>query len=85
MSKTFEERLPFKVNELIIKDNNVSAKIVDAELDVIDCKFDYSETVMINTKGFDYIVLTLENIKTLKKLIVESEKYYDKYFDSLED
>ena len=84
MSKSFEKNLPFEVNKLIKNGEEATAKIVDAELDVFDCRFDNSETVTINTKGNDYIVLTLDNLKVLKKLIVESEKYYEKYFDSLE-
>jgi hypothetical protein len=84
MSKKFEKNLPFKVNELIKKNGIASAKIVDAELDIFECSFDNSESVIIKTKGYDYITLTLDNLKTLKKLISDSEKYYDKYFGSLE-
>lgn len=83
-NKEFAKRLPFEVNKLIKNGEEASAKILDAELDVLDCRFDNSETVTINTKGYDYITLTLENIKILKKLISESEKYYDEYFGSLE-
>jgi hypothetical protein len=84
MSKKFEKNLPFKVNELIKKDGIASAKIVDAELDIFDCSFDNSESVIIETKGYKYITLTYDNLQLLKKLILESEKYYDEYFGSLE-
>lgn len=75
-----EKMFPFKVNELIIKDEEASAKIIDAELDVFDCTFGGAEDITIRTKGYDYITLTLENIKVIKKLITEAEKYYDKKY-----
>jgi UDP-N-acetyl-D-mannosaminuronate dehydrogenase len=84
MSKEFEKRLPFKVNTLIKEKGVATAKIVDAELDILECSFDNSDSVIIKTKGYKYITLTHENLKTLKKLIVDAEKYYDDYFDNLE-
>jgi hypothetical protein len=84
MSKEFEKSLPFKVNKLIKNGEKATAKIVDAELDILKCSFDNSQTVTIETKGYKYITLTLDNLKVLKKLILDSEKYYDEYFDSLE-
>jgi len=84
MSKAFEKNLPFSVNKLVKKDGVATAKILDAELDILECSFDNSESVIIKTKGYKYITLTYENLKTLKKLILDAEKYYDKYFDSLE-
>jgi hypothetical protein len=84
MSKKFENSLPFKLDKLIKKEEEVSAIILDAEQDMLECEFDNSETVTINTKDYEYITLTLENLETLKKLIYKSEKYYNKYFDSIE-
>jgi hypothetical protein len=84
MSKKFENSLPFKLDKLIKKEEEVSAIILDAEQDMLECEFDNSETVTINTKDYEYITLTLENLETLKKLIYKSEKYYNKYFDSVE-
>jgi len=53
------------------------AKILDAELDILECEFDYSESVIINTEGYSHITLNLNNLKTLKRLILESEKFYE--------
>ena len=75
----------FEVNKLITNGEEAGAKILDAELDTLDCSFDNSETVTINTKDYDYIILTLENIKILKKLIYQSEKYYDELFANLKE
>lgn len=59
---------------------SATAKILDAELDVINCSFNNDMCVQIETEGVSYIILTLENMKTLKKLIVEADAYYEKYF-----
>ena len=57
-------------------DGNLTMKIVDIELDVIDCDFEWDECVTINTEGFTYIKLSIENLKTLIKAIelIESIK-----------
>jgi len=82
MSKKLEKH--FEANKLIKNGEEASANILDAELDVINCTFDNSESVTINTKGYDYIILTYDNLEVLKKLIIEAEEYYEKYFGNLE-
>jgi hypothetical protein len=64
-----------KINELVIEDDCASAHILDAEIDPFKCTFDYSNTVKIEV-GSSYICLTPENLKTLLRLIKESEIYY---------
>ena len=70
-----------KLNELVIENDCASAHIVDAEIDPLRCTFDYSNTVTIDTSGLSYICLTPENLKTLSRLIRESENYYSKSSD----
>ena len=57
-------------------DGNFTMKIVDIELDVIDCDFEWDECVTIKTEGFSYVKLSIENLKTLIKAIelIESIK-----------
>ena len=52
-------------------------KILDAEGDEIDCSFLNDGCVTIDTSGLEHIVLTKENLDTLKKLLSEAEKYYE--------
>ena len=65
---------------LIIKNQIATAKIIDPELDVLKCSFNYNNCVEIDTKGYTHITLSLENLRQLKKLIIESEIYYDLHF-----
>ena len=53
------------------------ATILDAELDEIDCSFLGDGCVTIDTSNLEHIVLTKENLNTLKKLLSEAEKYYE--------
>lgn len=57
-------------------DGNFTMKIVDIELDIIDCDFEWDECVTIKTDGFSYVKLSIENLKTLIKAIelIESIK-----------
>lgn len=74
-----EKELNPNANILQIDDKNeiASAEIFDAELDPLECSFNYDACVEINTDGYSHITLTLENLETLKKLIIQAEKYYD--------
>jgi hypothetical protein len=52
------------------------AKILDAELDVIQCTFLGDGTLTIDTTNFDFITLTNENLNNLKKLLKKAEEFY---------
>ena len=75
------------VNTLIIdKENNfASTKIVDAELDLINCSFLGEGCVSIDTKNLEYITLSNENLNTLKRLLNQAEKYYQSVEQTDED
>jgi len=74
-----EDKLFPNNGELVIdKEGCYSATIIDAEIDPIECSFDYSNTVTINTKDLTYIVLTPENLMNMIDLINESEMLYSK-------
>lgn len=64
-------------DKLIIKDEQATAVILDAELDAVECEFNYDGCVHINTEGLTYICLTRENLSSLLNLIEESEEYYE--------
>ncbi len=64
-------------NKLLIINNDCFAKILDAELDVIDCHFSNDNTIYIDTKGYGNIILTLDNLKTLQALLKKATKFYE--------
>ena len=62
------------------KEGSLSATIVDAELDAIECKFNYDKCVELDTDGYSYISLSLDNLYKLIELIEKSEKRYEKKY-----
>lgn len=62
---------------LQIQEDLAVAKILDAELDVLECVFTGDGSVVIDTENLEYISLTLDNLKELRRLIIESDKHYD--------
>lgn len=59
------------------KDGNITAQIVDAELDAIECVFNYDGCVELDTKGYNTIALSKENLYRLMLMIEEAEEKYD--------
>lgn len=70
-----EKALFPKSGKLIEEDGILTAQIVDAELDELDCTFNGDGTVEIDTSRLKYINLTKENLKMLLKLIKEADRY----------
>ena len=64
-----------------INPHNLDATIIDAEIDPVECRFDYSNTITIDTKNLTYIVLTPENLRDMISLIDESEALYSAKYD----
>lgn len=54
-------------------DGGGSVQILDAELDRLDCHPE-DGAVEINTEGYSYITLTLENLRVLKRIIHQFDK-----------
>lgn len=73
-----EKKLFPEANELQIVGGEAKAKIIDAEIDPIDCEFHYDGCVHMDTKEYTYLTLTRENLETLIELIDESELFYSK-------
>jgi hypothetical protein len=71
-----EKELFPEANTLKITDGSASAVIVDEELDLLECSFHNDLCVEINTSGYEYITLSLRNLKQLRKLILQAELYY---------
>ena len=64
-------------NKLRKVENYYEMDIVDSELDVIKCTFQDEENVYIDTKDYEYILLSYSNLNRLVEAIEEaSEKYY---------
>ena len=70
-------------NRLYLKGDALKTKIIDAELDVLNCEFDNGGCVVIDTKELAYITLTIENLEDLQWLIIEAETRYNKIFKSI--
>ncbi len=65
-------------NELIYESEwSVKAKIMDAELDIIECSFNYDGCVTIKTEGYTFLTLSMENLEILKHLTFEAEEYFE--------
>ena len=71
-------------DRLITNEDNVSAQILDAEDDVLECSFNYDMAVTIDTKDLSYICLDMDNLQTLQDLLCDAEEYFDKYYDSID-
>lgn len=67
-----------KMSKLKLKNDVLTTQIFDEESDVLNCVFNNDGCVEIKTKGYTYITLSLDNLETLKKLIIKAEKYYEK-------
>lgn len=62
---------------LKLKNDVLTTKIYDGESDILKCVFNNDGCVEIKTKGYTHITLSLNNLETLKKLIIKAEKYYE--------
>jgi len=68
-------------NKIIIEGENVTAKIVDEELDVIDCTFHNDGCVHLETKDYAYLTLSRSNLEMLLGLIDDAENEIDLMFN----
>jgi hypothetical protein len=71
--KDFDDEICEDRNELIVKGDEHTATILDAETDLIKCSFNGSNDVQLDTSKYKYITLTYENLHVLLGLIDESE------------
>ena len=74
---TITENHEITTNETVI---TITSSITDAELDELNLEFHYDETIVIDTKDFEYITLTLENLKELVKKVEKSEEIFEDYW-----
>ena len=77
MREDFRDEISPNRDKLIIEGYDATATILDAEWDEIKCSFNGDECVTIDTEELSYICLTIENLKKLKDLIIETEKYVE--------
>ena len=64
-------------------DGTLISTIVDEELDEFECRFDFSESVEIQTKGFTHITLGIRQLEHMIHLIRMTEVMYKR--DSKKD
>jgi hypothetical protein len=62
------------------KEGTLKATIIDAELDDIQCTFNYDGCVELDTDGYAFITLSIDNLYQLIALIEKSENKYEKQF-----
>ena len=67
-------------NKLILVDETLTTKIVDAELDCFDCEFDNDGCIVVDTSKATYVTLSIENLEDMIRLISKAEKKYTKIF-----
>jgi hypothetical protein len=75
-----EKKLFPESNRLIIKNEEITAVIVDEELDPIDCSFHYDNCVNLDTKDYTYLTLSRKNLEQLINLVDISEAKYKQIF-----
>lgn len=76
MSKITEKDILPQSGQLVVDGETITAEILDAEFDVLDCTFDNGGCVNIKTEGYTYIKLSLRNLEYLQELIIDAEKKY---------
>lgn len=62
------------------KEGTLKSMIIDAEIDPIDCTFNNDDCVQLDTDGYSYITLSIDNLYALIRLIEKAEKRYDKIY-----
>lgn len=85
MEKTAIEHLFPEAGLLKTNGENVTATLVDEELDPFECTFNYDGCVEINTSKTNYLTLSMTNLEQLLNLIGEADEYFEQHFDSLDD
>ena len=65
-------------NKLKVKKDVITTTIVDCELDTFECTFNGMNDVQINTDGYAYITLDINDLEDLISLIWEAEEKFDK-------
>lgn len=65
-----------KIND----DLDLTASIIDAEGDEINCSFNYDNCVEIDANNLSYITLTIDNLNELINLIEKTEEIYNKIY-----
>ena len=70
-------------NLIIKKDGEeiqITAEILDADGDQLDCSFHYDRCVYIDTKELSFIELSIKNLQDLISLVEQAEKEFDKHW-----
>jgi hypothetical protein len=63
------------------KEGTIRSLIVDAELDGIECTFNYDGCVQLNTDAYSYITLSIDDLYTLIDLTERAERKYAKKYN----
>ena len=72
MEDNIENVLLPERNQLVDRGDGVfTAEMLDAELDQFSCEFNGDDTVTIDTKRVQYLMLTRENLEILLNLMDE--------------
>jgi len=66
--------------KLIIEETEISAVILDGELDPVKCEFFNDGCVTLDAKGYEYLTLSRENLEQLIELLDESELKFKQIF-----
>ena len=75
--KTVEQMICPKEGVLIVNGEEITSRILDAEMDVLDLSFDNDGCVNIDTDHLEYIKLSYENLECLIDLLIRTEDKYE--------
>ena len=65
-------------DKLVVDGTDITAYIVDVELDRVDLNFRHTGFVELDCTGINYLTLSLENLETLKGLICQADRTFQK-------
>jgi hypothetical protein len=75
-----EKAICKNVNVLTTDKGYPCATIIDEELDPIECIFG-DGYVELDTSSYKHLTLSVENLKTLQKLIKKAQAYFESFYE----
>ena len=68
--------------QYVNEEGTICTEIVDAEMDAIECKFNDDGCVQIETEGYSYLTLSIDNLMELIEHIQQAEATYEEIYEN---
>ena len=66
-------------------DISITENFIDLEGDELKCKFNFDNSIEIDTSNYSYIILSMENLENMIYSIEKSEKIYTNYYNKIKN